>query len=337
MNSPVKPLEARLLAQRARASIDPAERERLRQVRVGAVLVTYNSERWLDDCFRGLGRQDEVDLRVYVVDNGSTDGTLAHVAALDTPLRVTPIPLGANRGYAVACNAGIRAALAEDVDYVLILNPDVELLDGALAEMVLVSLAEPRLGPVSPLHVNREGDRVEPGCYWFVRHTGALREEPPAAAELQRHYPIEYLSGAIMLLSRDMLERVGWFDELFFFFGEDNDLCRRSYLAGYPPAVAVRAQAFHWHATYRGLDAFRRSAQRRANYGLILKKPTRWFWLNTVLTLVKFALDLRRVSADPDERRRAFADLRTVFAGFWALRASRARDRARIRAALGRA
>lgn len=284
--------EKALIAQRAQARITAAERDALHATFVCAVVITYNSSKWAESCLRGLEAQmPDVRLRVIAVDNGSTDDTVAAFERHKGSLDLEFVRFPGNRGYAVACNAGIERALAAGADYVLILNPDVELLPGAVAETVLVERNHPGLGPISPVHIARDQPRVEPGCMWFLRLCPEFPRRVPADGRFERVYRMEYVNGSIMLLSRELLDAIGRFDELFFFYGEDNDLCRRSWHAGRPPAVATRAHGYHWHASYRGLDAFRRSNRRQANYQMILKKATRPFALNVGFCVAQFVLD----------------------------------------------
>lgn len=320
------------------ASTDDAVNDRLGEIdrRVTAVVVTYHSGKWLENCLSGMAEQraQVPKLDVVIADNGSTDDTAAIARAigarLGLPLHV--IELGANLGYATACNAGIRWALSRGADYVLVSNPDVEYVPGALAEMMRVAQRSPTSGPVSPIHLAPERDRVEPGCAWCLKFSPGLVADFRSGAPVARSYRTEFVNGAIMLLSKSFIERVGEFDEVFFFYCEDNDLCRRGVLAGYWPLVATRARAVHWHATASGRDAFRRSAWRRANYTLILKKTSRPFALNWLYAVARAALDLREVVANDGEARRMVGDIRAVVGNVSRIRKARERDRTRLSA-----
>lgn len=284
-------LEAALIGERQKFSPSEVELASLKSVSVMAVVITYNSLKWVESALRGLKAQTEVDLRVVVVDNGSQDGCVEAFIAGGEQLKLDAIRLGTNRGYAVACNAGMDHGIKNDCDYILILNPDVELLPGALAEMLLVERAYPRCGPITAIHISRDEPRIESGCLWFMQLSPEFPRQVPSDGVFKRIYQMEYINGSIMLLSRNLIDHVGKFDELFFFYGEDNDYCRRSYLFGFPPTVATQAQGYHWHASQRGLDAFRRSNVRRANYLMILKKPSRPFIVSVGLTFVRFLMD----------------------------------------------
>lgn len=331
----ISALEQAVLSQARTVSLDERELLRVAPQQVWTVIVTYNSVKWLDGCIRGLKAQSELVPHVIVVDNHSTDATLDTLRGMAADVDLVLLAQTDNLGYGKACNIGIEEALRRGADYVLVLNPDVELFPLALAEMLLVAEESPNAGPITPVHVNQERNRVEPGCFWFLAHAGSRHMElPPPGQPMARSQALDYISGAIMLFSANALRMLGGFDELFYFYGEDNDLCRRYALAGLSPLAATRAQAFHWHQSYRSLDAFRRANQRRANYRLIAKKPTRPLAVGLLAVLAKGSQDLWRGRGDRQEMKAVLADIREVLAQAGAVAEARALDSRRQAAAL---
>ena len=307
---------------------------------VTAVVITYNSARWLENCLSSLARQRAAlpGLEVVIADNNSSDGTPEAATrlaqALQLPLAV--LTMGGNRGYAVACNAGIRHGLARGADFILISNPDVEYDEDALLEMIGVALSTQRAGPVSPVHLSPDKLTVEPYCAWFMKFSPGLVSDCQHGRVVAASYRTEFVNGAVMLLSSEFIDRVGAFDEMFFFYCEDNDLCRRASLLGYAPLIATRARAVHWNATASGLDAFRRSAWRRATYTLILKKTGRPYGLSSLYALARFAIDLRDAGVERGELRRIVKDGKEVLDKWQDIRRSRLGDLARLRAHAGK-
>jgi len=263
----------------------------LARVSVCVVVVTCNSESWVNSFLSGVAQQTQVAREVVVVDNGSTDATLSLLKS-QSICEITILAERENTGYAAACNRGIHYAASKNHDYVLVMNPDVTLLPWAVAEMIAVSMGTPGLGPISPLHLSHRPGQIERGCLWFLGLSEEFRNDVLNDEPLRRHYATEFVNGAVMLLSMDLIRDVGEFDELFYFYGEDNDFCRRCCLLGRPPAVAVRARAYHWHASVCVKDRSRDSQRRRANYRLIIKKPTRSLWLNMCAFATKAGLDI---------------------------------------------
>jgi len=217
--------------------------------RVDVVVVSYNSRDTLRDCVAPLAGLPGVG--VTVVDNASPDRSLEVVA--DLPVHA--IDSGRNGGFAFGSNLGTAAGSAP---YVLFLNPDARLEGGDLERLVAVLDAEPDVAVVGP-RLLENGDQQVPsmrryqraGSTWaqalfvhrLVRRAAWANEivREPAAYEAVA-YP-EWLSGACMLARREVLEAIGGFDEGFFLYCEDMDLCRRVRAAGhrvrYEPGVAV--------------------------------------------------------------------------------------------------
>jgi N-acetylglucosaminyl-diphospho-decaprenol L-rhamnosyltransferase len=218
--------------------------------RIDAVVVSYNSRATLRACVEPLAALDGVT--VTVVDNDSTDGSLETVR--DLPVRA--IASGRNGGFSFGCNLGMQAGSAP---LVLFLNPDarisgadLERLAAALRDEPDVAIAGPRLleEDGTLIHSMRRYQRV--GSTWatalflhrvFPRAAWAneILRDP---ADYERVAHPEWLSGACMLTRRAVMESIGGFDEGFFLYGEDMDLCARVHAAGhrvrYEPAASVR-------------------------------------------------------------------------------------------------
>jgi GT2 family glycosyltransferase len=200
---------------------------------VDVVVVSYNSARELRRCVEPLTRLDWVD--VIVVDNDSSDGSLGTVE--DMPVRA--IPSGGNLGFATGCNIGWRAGSSP---YVLFLNPDAEIGEESLRRLAAVLDERPRAAIAAPRIVG-DGGEVQLSLRRFprLRSTYAqalfldrLRPQAPWADEMIRdleHYdrpgPQQWVSGACMLVRREVLEQLNGWDGAFFLYCEDIDLCRR--------------------------------------------------------------------------------------------------------------
>ena len=214
------------------------------------MVVSYESRAQLRGCVSSLAR--ETGVRVIVVDNASTDGSLESI--IDLP--VERIALGENRGFAAGCNAGLRAGSSPAV---LFLNPDARIDAASIARLVDELARETATGLVAPRIVDGHG-HTEPSQRRFpaLRSTYAraffLHRLLPRATwvdELvrdERAYAVagspDWVSGACMLVRRSALDAVGGLDEGFFLYGEDIDLARRLRDSGYdvrylPAAVAV--------------------------------------------------------------------------------------------------
>jgi GT2 family glycosyltransferase len=220
--------------------------------RVDTVIVSYNSRDTLLDGVRPL--LDMPDVSVTVVDNASADGSLDVLAGLD----VRAIQSGRNGGFGFGCNLGAAAGVAP---YVLFLNPDARIEPADLERLVAVLDVEPEVAIVGPRLLDGSGGlipnlrfdqrgrtiwaralflhRLMPRSRWW----NEINRSPEAHDSA--HYP-EWVSGACMLVRRSVLERIRGFDERFFLYCEDMDLCMRARAAGglirYEPDVTVRHQ-----------------------------------------------------------------------------------------------
>ena len=185
----------------------------------------------------------EISCDVVVVDNDSHDGT-ADVVALEFPQARTV--WSRNHGFGHANNRGLMTCNAR---YVLFLNPDTEILEGSFAELVRLMDDRPTVGLVGCRQLTTDGS-LDTTIRYFPNALRALgeavaaerllrrrprwlgeREIDPAA--YQRETDCDWTSGSFMLARREALESAGWFDEHFFMYCDETDLCRRIKTAGW--------------------------------------------------------------------------------------------------------
>ncbi|MGE0593287.1 MAG: glycosyltransferase family 2 protein [Vicinamibacterales bacterium] len=223
---------------------------------LGVAIVHYHAESLLADCLRSLLASEVRPDRVCVVDNGSRDG-LGWVPRLDPSLRVIRAP--GNIGFGAASNMAL--AHLREADHVLLLNPDVSVPSGTLGAMLAVLGEDASLGAAT-CRLLRPSGELDPAC---------RRSDPTLLSGLARYlslpamfpgsatigaYNLTYLdetlahdigsgTAAFLLLTRAALDAVRGFDERFFLYGEDLDLCRRIRQAGLRVRYDPRATAVH--------------------------------------------------------------------------------------------
>ena len=219
--------------------------------RVDVIVVSYNSSAYLRGCVEPFLGND--DYEVFVVDNASTDGSLAMVA--DRP--ITAIQLDTNDGFAHANNVALARATAE---FVLFLNPDarispeaVQLLAASLDSSTRIAAIGPRIVDAGGLldFSQRRFPRVRStfARALFLHHvfprapwSDDIVRDDAAYASIRSS---EWLSGACILARRDVLEELGGWDDDFFLYGEDIDLCMRIWNAGFEVRFDPAAEAVH--------------------------------------------------------------------------------------------
>ena len=219
-------------------------------VEVDVVVVSYNSAGSLRACVEPLSRIDGVN--VIVVDNASSDGSLATIGDLGVDF----VHQESNGGFANGCNVGWRRGTGR---FVLFLNPDATVAEESLHRLVDVLLRRPDTAVVAPRITSPDGElQLSLRRFPRLRSTYAqafyLHRLAPRASwvdEIVRkreHYDRagsqEWVSGACVLVRRSVLEQLSGWDDGFFLFCEDIDLCRRVANLGLevhfePDAVAV--------------------------------------------------------------------------------------------------
>ena len=210
---------------------------------VAVIIVSANSARWLRPCLSTLfAHLRGVRAEVVVADSGSTDDSVEMVEQEFPAARIVSCE---NRGFAYANN---RAILTTDARYVVFLNPDTEIRDGTLAELVARMDASPTIGLAGVKQITPE-DRVFPTIRRFPNAVRAFWEAlgseryPFQASWLgereldlsvyETEVACDWTSGSFMAVRREALESAGYFDERFFLFSEETDLCLRIKQAGW--------------------------------------------------------------------------------------------------------
>lgn len=220
---------------------------------VCAIIVSHNGKRWLDGALTSLySSADDLDLDVVLVDNGN-DGAAAYVEKRFPRARTIACP---NRGFGAANNEGLAVANAR---YVLFLNPDTEFLSGSLAELTAAMDRRPGVGLAGVRQVG-SGGRLAPSMRRFPSTPNMLAEalaveKVPlvrrflgerilAPGRYERESSCDWTSGSFMLVREEALQSCGSFDERFFLFSEETDLCWRLRRAGWEvvhlPLVTIR-------------------------------------------------------------------------------------------------
>jgi N-acetylglucosaminyl-diphospho-decaprenol L-rhamnosyltransferase len=246
------------------------------------VLLNYNGGRDVLDCLSSIG--DGVVSEIVVVDNASTDGS-ADVIASERP-DVCLIRNPENRGFAAAANQAIRSTSA---DVIVLLNPDSIVRAAAIDALEEAVRSHPRAGVVAPLILNPDGS-VQPtkrafptlwqsalhglvGLFW--PNNPGTRAYTLADAKLDEPRTVGWVAATGVAMRREAFESVDGFDERFFFFVEDVDLCKRLWDAGWEVWFDPRAVLVHeWGGSWT-------------------QRPLKFLWMHH-LNLFRYVLKHRR-------------------------------------------
>ncbi len=248
--------------------------------RWAAIIVNFEAREYLVECVRSvLADCSAGSVELVVVDNGSSDGSVEELGRAVPGVAVIRSP--GNVGYARAANIGIAATRAP---VVAVLNADLTLEAGTAAALVGRLEREPRLAACGPRVRNTDGSnypsaRVLPSVPLAAGHSalGVLWPTNPFTARYRqlhadpdRARDVDWVSGAAIWLRRDALDEVGTWDERYFMYMEDFDLCWRLREAGWriayePAGCVVHVQgAITARHPYRMLVEHHRSAWRFA-------------------------------------------------------------------------
>ncbi len=221
-------------------------------------VVNYNSGSFLKDCIKSVLHQVDEAL---VIDNASIDNSLEQlITCFKNEARLIIVRNLVNKGFASACNQGIRQAKG---DQLLFLNPDCILESNAVSEMLKVLESDDSVGMVGGLLLNADGTEQGGGrrsvpTPWrsFVRAFGLRRfykRWPKLFDDYDLcHLPlpsgpetVEAISGACMMVKRKAIDDIGLWDEAYFLHCEDLDLCMRFRKKGRKVMFVPSARVFH--------------------------------------------------------------------------------------------
>jgi N-acetylglucosaminyl-diphospho-decaprenol L-rhamnosyltransferase len=229
--------------------------------RLSVIIVSANSAHWLRPCLTTVyERSGDVDLDVVVVAAGCTDDTV--------PLVETEFPRARtisceNRGFAYANNRALRTV---DAEWVLLLNPDTEILEGSFADLIEGLDSRPEVGLVGVRQVTSDGElfptiRRFPnairslfeafGSERFPFRASWLGERELDLSAYERDVACDWTSGSFMLVRWQALQSAGFLDERFFLYCEETDLCLRIKQAGWEIRHLPHLEILH-HANKAG-------------------------------------------------------------------------------------
>ncbi|MBU1125703.1 MAG: glycosyltransferase family 2 protein [Candidatus Omnitrophica bacterium] len=258
---------------------------------VSVVIVNFNGRQFLRDCVVSVLAQKHTPLEVVVIDNASTDGSVEMVKKEFPSVIVASNPK--NLGFAEGYNIGIKKTRG---NLIATLNNDITLAPDWVAEMIAATARHPRAGIFAskqlnarnPLFIDSAGLSLHRGMYGSGRGRGALDQE-----QYDNEVEVFGACGAAAVFRKKMLDEIGLFDEDFFLYQEELDLCWRAAWRGWKAVYVPGAVAYHIGGATAGAgSAFVRYYMERNRILMLIKNLSLPLLMRYFPYLLKYELDI---------------------------------------------
>lgn len=261
---------------------------------ISIIILNYKSKGFALNCIKSILEADFGDLRyeIIVVDNNSQDA-IGEILAWQHP-QVKFVQNKKNLGMGAGNNAGIKKAQGE---YVIVMNPDTIAFKGTFQKLYRYMEENKEVGVIGPKQLNPD-KTTQDSCYrWHGVLTPLYRRTPLgrfkfAQKDLDRYLmkdydhklerEVDWLLGSFLFCRKEALKQVGLFDERFFLYFEDTDLCRRFWQNKWKVIYYPEARIIHNHARASAEDPW---------YRFLWNKATRYHIVSWVKYLTKWGLD----------------------------------------------
>lgn len=222
------------------------------------IIVNYNAGKFLKACIESVYRETKnTSFDVWVVDNASCDNSVSMIKSCFPKVRL--IANEQNLGFAKASNQAVSQSKS---DYVLLLNPDTLILRNAIDKMIALMGENPRVGIAGCRVLNADGT-LQLACrrslptpqVAFFHFTGLSRLLPKSRIaagynltylDTNKAHEVDAVSGAFLMIRREVVDSIGKLDESFFMYGEELDWCLRAKKAGWIVMYYPDAEIVHY-------------------------------------------------------------------------------------------
>lgn len=238
--------------------------------KVSFVILNYNGKADTVECLRSIGNTalpKDTKMEIIVVDNASTDGSLRDIKKQFSS--VATIANKENLGYSKGNNLGIKYALENGADFLIILNNDTIIDRDLIIEFLKSAEKDANIGIVVPkiyfakgyeFHKDRYEEKDKGKVFWYAggimdwanvigHHRGVDEVDE---GQYNREEKTEFATGCCMLVRKDVFAKIGLFNEKYFLYYEDNDFSQKAQKAGYKIIYSPKAIIWHKNAASAG-------------------------------------------------------------------------------------
>jgi len=261
---------------------------------VSIIIVSYNTKEMTLACIQSVIDETTIPYELIVLDNASSDGSAEAIAQAypDINFRAETD----NHGFAKANNI---AAVDARGEYLLLLNPDTLVLDGAIDKLVSFAQGTPEAGIWGGRHLTGER-KLSADCCWskltlwnvFCRSTGLTGVFPKSEFFNSEAYggwqrdserQVDVITGALFLMKREFWNELGGFDLRYIMYGEEVDLCLRAAAKGAAPRITPTSEIIHYGGASQTVRADKQIRIMKAKITLIERHfPTLWPWFRAM-------------------------------------------------------
>jgi len=215
--------------------------------KLSILVLNRNGKDWLPPLYESLKSNGYPNLRVYLVDNASNDGSVE--LTLESHPEVTVIRMPQNLGYCMAYNLAMPYAFADGCEWVIWANNDIKLERGCLSELARIAQSDSKIGVLGPAFLSWDSD--VPNYYMIGNHPYAIETMKSKSRE---PVDVEWVEGSFLMVSRRCAESVGPLDPYLYFYWEEADFCRRARHKGWRIVLVPRALARHYAGGWSAAD-----------------------------------------------------------------------------------
>jgi len=235
-------------------------------LKVSLVILNWNGIDDTLECLTSAMKLNAEGLRleIIVVDNGSTDNSLKELGKIK---EITLIKNNENLGFSGGNNVGIKYALKNEADYIVVLNNDVTLEKNSIKELISQMASDSTIGASSPKIYFSKGYEYKKGRYktsdlgrviwyaggvidWANVYGQTNGVDKVDRGQFDEVYETDFATGTCMIVSREVIEKVGMFDERYYMYYEDTDLSQRIKKSGYK--IVFNPKSIIWHKVAQG-------------------------------------------------------------------------------------
>lgn len=213
-------------------------------IKLSIIIVDYNSSQLIVDCLNSIKRhQPSFSFEIIIVDNNSGKNHLDDYEKILPEVKT--YRLDENKGYGSANNYGAEFATGE---YLLLLNPDTLIVDDSISKLLEFHESQPKLGALTCLLYGKDGRTLQKAFFGkFQSLLGlTIRRYNFQKVDLSEEFmPTDIVTGACLMIRKSLFEKLGGFDENFFMYLEDDDLCMRLAKLGFQNGVYTKGKIIH--------------------------------------------------------------------------------------------